>query len=222
MPKTKKHKPDSWMILFKCGRFDFVNLERNKNVYDIEVIAHHLGQLCRYHGGTRFFYSVAAHACTMHDFLMRHADDQAESRLQLVEWALQCLLHDAAEAYLGEVARPLKVLLPEYKRIEQITEDQIADFFGIPRGKPDWLADLDRRIIYDERLELFPKYYDKQRTRFWEIDKHKGLKPLKVRIPCWNPTRAKHEFLKRYRLLMAEREQHANEKGTGSASKTAD
>lgn len=90
----------------------------NLHKYDINEIAHALSNLCRFTGHTSRFYSVAQHSV-------------AVSYIVPERLAIAALMHDASEAYLGDVASPLKALLPEYKYIEAQTECAIARAFAI-------------------------------------------------------------------------------------------
>ena len=49
----------------------------------------------------------------------------------MTEFAYEALLHDAAEAFIGDITRPLKQLLPEFKRIEANVQDAIIERFGM-------------------------------------------------------------------------------------------
>lgn len=104
---------------FSGIEFDLLN--PNPNDIDIEDIAHELSMLCRFNGHCKEFYSVAEHSV----YVSYEIDE---------EFALIGLLHDAAEAYLGDVPTPLKKLLPEFKRADnQLFADE---FIALIEGKP--------------------------------------------------------------------------------------
>lgn len=113
---------------------------------DIFDIAHHLSHLCRFTGATRFFYSVAAHSlmvCEIVIGLGRMSDD----------FALAALLHDAAEAYLGDVSRPLKGMIGRnYKSAEIVFETAIAARFGL-RYRPDVAEEVKRADLLALAIE---------------------------------------------------------------------
>lgn len=85
---------------------------------DIEDIAHALSHVCRFAGHTRIFYSVAQHSIEVMKMCSR------ENRLA-------GLLHDASEAYMCDLPRPIKRNLPEYKNIEENLMGVIAQKFGL-------------------------------------------------------------------------------------------
>jgi len=84
----------------------------------IEDIAHGLAYQCRFNGQTREFYSVAQHSLMV---------------MQLVPPPLRlaALLHDAAEAYLGDMVKPLKNLFPEFSAIESRVMQIIGQRFDV-------------------------------------------------------------------------------------------
>ena len=72
--------------------------------------------------------------------------------------ALDCLFHDAAEAYLGDLRGPLKKLLPEFQQIEDNIDQCIRKnfaFLGVPARQMVKTKELDKRIVMDEMSQLF-------------------------------------------------------------------
>lgn len=109
---------------------------------DIIDIAHALAGINRWGGHTVFPVSVAAHSLQV-------------SQYCCPEHRLQGLLHDAAEAYLGGVSRPLKGLLPEYKPLENRT---LAVIFGALGVKPTFcpcVKEADDAMLQYEYEECF-------------------------------------------------------------------
>lgn len=118
----------------------------NFRLYDI---AHQLAQVNRYGGSCRFPYSVAQHSVLMADYALKHTGDPVV--------ALDCIFHDAAEAYLGDVKSPVKKDLPDYRELEDITDTAIRYAFvgvGLPLEQTDFCKELDRRITFDEKAQL--------------------------------------------------------------------
>ena len=107
----------------------------------IEDIAHHLSMLCRYTGAVEQFYSVAEHSVHV-------------SRMVPEVDALQGLLHDATEAYVNDLARPVKRMLPEYNRIEDLNRIAIADAFGLEWAIPKSVHAADDSILLVEKAAL--------------------------------------------------------------------
>lgn len=97
---------------------------------DIRDIAHSLSMLCRFNGHTSRFYSVAEHSLRV-------------SRILPPELQAWGLMHDAAEAYLGDMVRPLKCRMPEFEEAEDRLLEIIAARFGLPWPVPQaiWVAD---------------------------------------------------------------------------------
>ena len=87
----------------------------------IEDIAHALSLMCRANGHFPVFFSVAQH-CLM-------CLDEAKARGYSRQMQLACLLHDASEAYLSEVTRPVKQHLPQYREVEARLEKTIYHKF---------------------------------------------------------------------------------------------
>lgn len=112
---------------------------------DVRDIAHGLALQCRFAGHTRAPYSIAQHSV-----LVSHACRR--------EHALLGLLHDATEAYLQDLIRPLKrILAPLYKPLERRWAMNIGMAFGLGDALvdlPDDVEQADRLVLVAERRDL--------------------------------------------------------------------
>lgn len=110
---------------------------------EIEDIAHALSQICRFNGHTSCFYSVAQHSVRV-------------SMSVAPPFALEGLLHDAAEAYLGDMVRPLKDLIPVYRRFEERFTKIIYERFGVQSTSESRAAIgvADDNVLMDEGQAL--------------------------------------------------------------------
>ena len=119
----------------------FYFLEPEKSKIHIEDIAYALAHICRFNGHTSDFYSVAQHSVRVSEFLPKRL-------------AFEGLMHDAAEAYLGDVASPLKQLLPDYKKLELSVEKVIFKQFGIEFPLDPKVKEADRALLLGEQRDL--------------------------------------------------------------------
>lgn len=179
---------DDWIQTFS-GRV-FWPLDPRPEDVQITDIAHALSQICRYNGHCLGHYSVAQHSVLVSRIVPR-AD------------RLAGLLHDAPEAYLGDVARPLKglPLYAEYRAAEGLLWRVIAGRFGISPELPQSVQHADAVLLATERRDLMVGC-----EREW-----RGLPaPLPVLLRPWAAERAKDEFLDRFEELW---EQHEGARG---------
>lgn len=156
-------------------------LEPEKSDFTLHDIAVALSNICRFTGHTRSFYSVAQHSVMV-------------SYLVPKEYALHGLMHDAAEAFLGDVSTPLKQLLPDYKRIERSVEVEVLGRFGLSAEMPECVKVADLRMLRAEALHFMPKS-----CMDWPC--LQGVEPIEQRLIPMSPSQAKTEFLERYRAI---------------------
>ncbi len=109
--------------------------------------------------------------------------------LEVQRWAL---MHDAPEAYVVDVPRPLKRFMKEYKIAESRIEGVIAQRFNLPLVIPQIVHDYDLRICNDERAHLMKPCV----AEWGDMGQPLGLVPF-----CFKPADAKAHFLREYRFL---------------------
>lgn len=148
----------------------------------IEDIAHSLSLQCRYAGHCHQFYSVAEHSVLMARKLRWEGG---------VEAALWALMHDASEAYLVDIPRPVKPSLIGYKEAEARVMAAICGRFSLGAEMPAIVHEYDTRIIGDELVNMAP------------MDWHARYdNPIGVTLKYWSPAKAEAEFLATFAALM--------------------
>lgn len=173
-------------ILTSQSRYiNFLNLE--ENVYDIIDIAQALSKICRFCGHCDNFYSVAQHSVLV-------------SEIVPPEYAFEGLLHDATEAYLGDISSPLKRLLPEYKRIEKAMYKEIAKTYSIPEETTDVVKRADEILLATEKRDIMPYDPTPEEWSFLE-----GTIPLEKHIIPVSDYYAFKLFMNRYNYLKSNR-----------------
>ena len=170
---------DDWICTYTGGRVR--PLDPDPETINIQDIAHALANVCRYTGHCKRFYSVAEHSVLC-------------SRIAPPELKLAALLHDGAEAYLADVARPVKqhssfnFYREADKRLEGIILRKFCGMDNLPRE----VKEIDNRMLITEALQLMGDVSDWN----WPVPPYEGL-----HIDGWMPHVAKWEFMNQYRRL---------------------
>jgi hypothetical protein len=173
-----------WMQTMS-GR-QFWPLDARPDEIDIVDIAHALSNQCRYAGHVSRFYSVAEHCVLIAEWLT----DQA-GQADFV--GLMGLLHDAGEAYLVDLPRPIKHQMPAYRDAERRLWGVVAERFRLPSHLPDIVHEADNRILNDERAELM-----RASEEAWNLA---DLRPLGVRVRGLEPRQARGAFIAAFSRL---------------------
>lgn len=169
----------------------FTLLDPDPASIDIFDIALALGKQCRFAGHVTRFYSVAEHCVLLSELV-----DPGNPLLQLA-----ALLHDAEEAYTGDISQPLKSLFPGLKKLGHKIRRAIFDKFEIPWRKitaTEWTAikGIENRLILTEREVLLAEPPEK-----WILD-YMDLKRFdKRKIKTWDPRTAAEKFIFRFYSL---------------------
>ena len=158
---------------------------------DAGDIARALANQCRFGGHSRVFYSVAQHSVIVSELVEQRGGD--------VEDVFAALMHDASEAYLGDMPHPLKHRSPlgaAFKDAEEHLERAIRDRFGIKRDVPE-IKRADRALLATER-----RAFSAEDWHWPELD---GVEPLDLELTALSPDEAAEAFARRYAELDAAR-----------------
>lgn len=177
MKTTLIMRPD--ILTISGNYFDFITPDKSK--FSIEDIAHGLSHVCRFAGQCKPFYSVAQHSVMV-------------SRIVPFEDALAGLMHDAAEAFIGDVSAPLKQLLPEYKLIEKRVENAIFNRFGLNLPMPKSVKHADLVMLATEQRDFMPPHNDD-----WALIKE--ITPLTFKLEAVDSLTACSMFIERYNQI---------------------
>lgn len=173
---SDKRKDSEWIITY-TGR-KFWPLSPLPEDVCIRDIAHALAMNCRWTGHVREFYSVAQHCVLV-------------SQVVPMDVAMEGLLHDASEAYLSDIARPIKHT-PDftfYRRIEAKLEECIAEKFVLDYPMTNEIRQADTTMLWTEMRDLI-KQCDATDTSV--------LPTYDFRIKPMQPKEAEAAFLKRF------------------------
>lgn len=193
---------DKFWIQTYTGR-KFFPLQPDPRQLDIRDIARALSMLCRYVGHVSRFYSVAEHSVRVSREVERRLIVE-EGYAENDQWTLQCarwgLIHDASEAYMNDVSRPVKIQpeLEGYRKREKRLQRVIAEWCGLSPNEPQIVTDVDSEILGTEARQLkSPVHPD------WGKTTRTGSLPPDFPgiVLGWPPSKAEAIFLKRYQRL---------------------
>lgn len=185
-------KDDAWIETFTGRRFHILNPDPSE--VDIRDIAHALSMIVRFTGHVQRYYSVAEHS--WHVSYEVHPDN-----------ALVGLLHDASEAYVGDLSRALKHLTPvgiPYLKIEAAIMDAVYERFDLPRVTilPQDVKRADNLLLLAEKAAIMgPLNWENSKgceVDLTEMDFARG-----INIVGFSPHVAEKMFLARFDELVA-------------------
>jgi uncharacterized protein len=154
-------------------------------------IARALANQCRFGGHSRVFYSVAQHSVIVSELVEQRGGD--------TEDVFAALMHDATEAYLGDMPHPIKhrsALGQAFKAAEDHLEQAIRDRFHLKPHVPE-IKRVDRALLATERRAFS--------AESWYWPELEGVEPLDLELRAWSPDDAAEAFARRHAELEARR-----------------
>lgn len=181
----------SWIITRSGRKFDL--FKPTADMVDPTDIAHSLSMQCRFNGHTSSFYSVAQHCYLVADLVP-------------AEHQLTALLHDATEAYVGDMVRPLKEEMRiyasamqvdcVYNGVEHLIWLAICDRFNLSPELPASVKHADLVALATEKRDLMPHHPEP-----WAC--LEGIEPFAAFIDPWAPSYAAIHYHHRLLQLLA-------------------
>jgi uncharacterized protein len=158
---------------------------------DAGDIARALANQCRFGGHSRVFYSVAQHSVIVSELVEQRGGD--------AEDVFAALMHDASEAYLGDMPHPIKhrsSLGAAFKAAEDHLEAALRERFRIKADVPE-IKRADRALLATERRAFS--------AEGWHWPELEGVEPLELELTAVAPDEAAQAFAQRYAELDARR-----------------
>jgi len=147
----------------------------NPDISQISIfdIAMSLSRQERFNGHSRKRIDVAQHSVMVSKF----CEDP--------KWGL---MHDTAEGYLGDIVRPIKGFLPEYKKLEFSMEESIAGKYNLPLPIPSCVKETDSKMLLTEKKWFKPNAYNGEET-------------YPIRLVSWSARYSYRAFIRRFCYL---------------------
>lgn len=185
--KNLPAKEDSWIKTYTGRRF-YPFAPRVEDI-DIDDIAHPLAKAGRFSGHLTdidWLYTVGQHSCHVHDLVK-------SPRAKF--WAL---MHDAPEAYIGDMASPIKWFFPDFDAMEDVLAAKIIKRFNIPFDSDieHEVKQVDNWIGFQEGEQMLHN----SEVEVWQaqIVRPTTFKGDKMVFPKWTPRQTRKEFLERF------------------------
>lgn len=150
-----------WIRTFSGLRF--YPLDPQPEEVRLTDICHSLSMIARFGGHLPQFYSVAEHS-----FLVAKRVKELGGSTEEILWGL---FHDAAEAYIGDIPRPLKrLVIPQIKTVEDRILSVIAERFGLEYPVPIIVKFADEELIAAEVQYYWGISLDEMAEAGWMIN----------------------------------------------------
>lgn len=176
MNALQEVREGDWMQTY--GGRAFYPIDPRPEEIFIEDIAGALSKTCRFGGHCLKFYSVAEHCVHVAAHVPRYM-------------SLTALLHDASEAYIADIIRPLKPYLHNYYALEETVMEAVVNRYGLLWPMPAEVKRVDNALLAAERDQIMA-----HPPRDWGLTEP----ALGVEIKCWSPNDAFSEFVAAFHL----------------------
>lgn len=158
-------------ISTSTGKRFYINQPKAED-FSVEDIAHALSNLCRFTGHSPRFYSVGEHSL--------HCLAVAKMVGGTTKQCLYALLHDASEAVMNDLARPVKQNVPQYKDLEDKIMKIMWEVCGLPEPTEEeykFVKKVDNTLIIIEMAQIMGRDYSKEASN---LDSFIDKMPIRI------------------------------------------
>jgi uncharacterized protein len=172
-------KKGDWFLTYTGKKF--YPLDPDPDMICIRDIAHALSQVNRFGGHSREPYNVGHHSILVSSML---ETDKLEG-----------LMHDAPEAYVGDMVQPLKRFMPEFREVEKLIWRVICAKYGMKEELPPSVKYADLVLLMTEKRDLLVKHPDP-----WAVTEEE-YPPLPGTIIPWSSDTSERIFINLFNEL---------------------